>query len=199
MKSSFQYPIVSHKDIINLFHAILFWRYEEKVAASIHPRFWFLTFGTVWNLLDMGQILPSSRITRLQGKREFCKLFLKKILVVEHYDDRDWKIILEGGAFRPFCIRKGSRELVRGNSVNFLELCTRTRVFITPFGIRQGPSSVEEVSSLLPREKFSSLWERYTKPYQQDKSTLSVLMKVRNKALNERIWGEKKASDDEIV
>lgn len=195
MNSSFTYPVVSYPDIINLFHAILFWRYEEKSARGIHPRFWFTTFTAVWDILDMGHILPPTRIERLHGKKELCSLFLKRTLIVEQWDDRDWDIILADGAFKHFCIRKGNRELTSGNTVNNLELCTRTRVFVTPFGIREAPLSVESVSRMLTHESFLSLWERYTAPHRENPAPLGTLVRERNKELDEEIWGKRAAED----
>ena len=197
MNSSFTYPIVSYADIINLFHAILFWRYEQKIERGVHQRFWFITFNTVWDMLSMNKTLPEKRIERLRGSRELCAPFLKKTLVVEQCDNRKWDIILESGTFKCFCIRKGNRELTHGNTINRLELCSRTRVFITPFGIRIAPGTVESISRLLTRESFLQLWETYTVPSRNDKQALGALVKVRNQELDEEIWGDKPKAEVE--
>ena len=193
MNSTLKYPIVSYVDIIDLFHSILFWRYEQKAASSIGPQFWFTSFDLVWTILDMNRILPKSRVKRLRGKRELCAPFLKKTLVVEQYDGRDWRTIMDNAGFRCFCLRKSNRELVSGNSVNHLELCSRRKVFITSFGIRTAPDVTQRVTNLLNREQFLSSWERYTLPFRDKKGVVGMLAKARNTELDAEIWGEKAA------
>lgn len=191
MNSTLKYPIVSYADIIDLFHSILFWRYEQKVASGIGPQFWFTSFDLVWTILDMNQILPKSRIKRLRGKRELCAPFLKKTLVVEQYDGRDWQTIIENAGFKCFCLKRGNRELVKGNSVNYFELCSRTKVFITSFGIRTAPDVAQRVAHQLNREQFLSSWERYTLPFSDKGGVVGMLAKARNVELDVQIWGEK--------
>lgn len=188
MQSSFTYPVVSYETIIRLFHAILFWRHEEKAAKGIHPKFRFLTFNTVWAMLQMANILPEQRVEHLRGNRELCKLFLKQTVVLEERE-RDVDYLSKKAVFKHFLIRKGNRELTSGNTVNRLELCSRTKVFITPFGIREAPTLVEYVSHLLTKDTYASIWERYTAPYRNRPAVIGHLTKARNEALDKEIWG----------
>lgn len=194
MNSSFTYPIVSYTDIIDLFHSILFWRHKQQVASGIGYHHRYTSFNPMWAILEMNNILPKQRIARLRGNQKFCKLFLQHTLVIEEWDERDWQTILERGGIQPFCVRKGNRELVAGNVVNYLELCTRTRIYITRLGVRMAPAAVERIAHLLSHEQFLAAWERYTAP-PKNKASFLKMIKMRNAKLNEEIWGERKDED----
>lgn len=188
MNSSFTYSVVSYKNIVDLFHAVLFWRYEQKSKQGVQPNYWFLTFDTLWNLLDIGKILPEKRIKVLRGNKELCKMFLKRTAVVEQYDERHWDVLFTDAGFKHFCIRKSNRELTRGNTVNHLELCSRARIYITRFGVREAPSVVESIAHLLDHNQFSALWDAYTAT-EINETVLGSLMKAKNHRLDSEIWG----------
>ncbi len=187
MNSSFTYPVVTYPQIVNLFHAILFFRYEQKLQENIEPRFWFTTFNTVWSLLAMNCVLPEERIKNLRGNRQLCRLFLKDTHVVAQWDNREWDVILNDAGLHRFCVRIGNRELTAGSTVNYLELCNRTPIFITRFGIKTASLTVRKITPLLTREQFLSAWEIYTAG---NKYGLGGRMKSRNRKLDMEIWGD---------
>jgi|GEM_PF-1230546 len=189
-KSQYQYPIVSHSEIIDLFHAILFWRFHQKAQRHVSKRFYYLTFDTFFKIIDMARILHKRRAKKIRGNKDLCKKFLKDTYVIEFYDSNPWEKILNSAGFNRFALRKSDREMVNGNSVNPLELTSRTRIFITSYGIRSGPLSVKKIKHLLTFKAFDSIWTRFTSSFSdRNLAVLGSVMRERNAVLDEEIWG----------
>lgn len=160
--NTIQYPVVSQNEVIDLFHAVLFWRYLEKQKKGINPCFWYTTFSLVEKVLTMANVLHERRIATLQGNRDFFKAFLAKTAVVQQTDNRDWESILNGIKDRPFAVKISPREQVNGNRVDPKELFSLKKIFITARGIAAGQVVERVVAKFLTHTAYEVIWQEIT-------------------------------------
>lgn len=152
------YPVVSQKEVIDLFHAILYWRWMGKNNKGLNPCYWYITFDFVSKVLVELNILPERRIDTLRSNRDFTRLFLAKTAVIEQTDSREWVVILGEEKKCPFLVKISEPELVNGNRINQRDLFASRRIFITARGIATGPIAEKAVEKLLARDSFEQFW-----------------------------------------
>ena len=157
-----QYPIVSKEEVIDLFHAISFWRCLSKKERGINPCHWYTTFDLASKIMGRLHIAPERRFDVLRDNRDFFKCLIKRTLVVPTTDIREWATILEAERQRHFAVRISDRELINGNRLDPRDLFALRKIFITARGMAAGHIVERAVARLITRGAYEKAWAEMT-------------------------------------
>jgi len=156
-----KYPIVSKEEVIDLFHFFLYWLCLGKQASWLNPCYWFTSFELFSKVVEQS-VIPARRLVVLGDNREFFRMFIAKVLVLQYTDDRTYEIALGAEKNRPFAVKITPREQVNGNTVDARDLFARRKIFITARGMATGSIAEKAVARLVTRADFEKVWAEIT-------------------------------------
>lgn len=190
------YPIVSFQNIIDIFHAMLFWKFQQKQGNT--NRLQKGTFSLAFTVMVELGILPERRVQNIQQSKDRAKEFLKRALVLPQTDQRKFSDVPDQLG-KMFILRVTSQEMVLGrNAPEPGELFSRTPIFLTPRGVAVADIAVQAVPHLITEEVFlrksAEIRARIDALHSSAKAKIAERYKQK---LDEKIWGVKKNDDEE--
>lgn len=190
------YPIVTFQNIVDIFHAILFWKFQQNQGntSSLQKGAFSSAFAV---MVELG-ILPERRVQNIQQSKDRAKEFLKRAHVLPQTDQRRFSDIPDKPG-KIFVLRVTSQEMVQGqNAPEPGELFSGTPIFLTRRGVAVADIAVQTVSHLITEEVFlqksAERRERLNALHSLAKAKISKRYKQR---LDEKIWGARRTNDEE--
>lgn len=189
------YPIVSFQNITDIFHSILFWKFQQKPENTrrLQKGSWSFAFRVMFEL----RIIPKERVVKIQQSKERAKEFLKRTHIIQQWDGNGFYEIPSNPRIL-FALRITEKEMVLGrNTPEPRELFTRTPVFLTRRGVVVADIAIKAVSHLITEEAFLAKSTEITDRFYGLSSLAGAsLAKKYHSELNKKIWGEKKDDED---
>ncbi len=192
------YPIVSFRDIIDIFHAMLFW----KKSPQEPDREVYLqkgTFGFAFKIMVELDILPHHRVLAIRESKVRAKEFLKRVHVLQQWDNTPLFTVADKPG-KMFVLRVTNREMTQGRNVPEPgELFSRTVISLTQRGVAVADVAVRAVSHLITEKTFlaksAEIKEKMAVLHPSAKIAISKKYKQN---LDEKIWGPVARDDEEL-
>lgn len=190
------YPIVTFQNIIDMFHAMLFWKFRQKQGntGSLQKG----TFSSAFAVMVELGILPERRVQNIQQSKDRAKEFLKRAHAFQQWDEATLSEVPNNPKIL-FALRITNREMTQGrNSPESMELFSRTQIFLTPRGVAVADIAVSAISHLITEKAFlqksAEMRERLNALPSSAKTKIAKRYKQK---LDEKIWGARSADDED--